>query len=206
MFKYFPILGRCEQLWPRLPFQISPVTHHLFFCTKVGTQPMEASFAPTSQARWTACPRFSPCDSAETSPQRESHILRSTGLPRQPLQASFHHLPGAAWQLLTQQHLAPAAPTGRQLKGAQGGRPLMSSLAPHSHTPQCSLRVTQESTGSHCSRWVHGRLVGGGGSEDMLPQPSCPRSQGTELPGSFSMRLHAPSGSSFFPSAPWKPS
>lgn len=145
--------------------------------------------------------RFGGDQSPEGEPHSQINRLASPAPPS--------ILPPPARSCLAAANAATLGPCCSHWKAAQGrsGRkaPHVIPGPPLSHAPM----LTQGHPGVHGLplQQVGARVAGvGGGSEDMLPQPSCPRSQGTELPGSFSMRLHAPSGSSFFPSAPWKPS
>lgn len=122
-------------------------------------------------------------------PHHSAPVLRGTPAPRgRAADSAQHRLPlratlslsAQSWarQLLIQQHLAPSAPTGRQLKDAQQGWPGIqlpphAILGPLSHAPLLTQGHPAGSGAPATAGWGTGHS-GWHGREAVLPQTSRP--------------------------------
>lgn len=157
--------------------------------------------------------------------------FRGRPVPRGRATGSAQHLPASPSNLPTIHTVGPSScqlgrpwplllPSQGNLRvlskdGLQSKCPLVPSLA-HSHTPHCSLRVTQESPQLLPHQVEAQTTVGGPGRAGRRCFPKPPHHASREMEQASPTGWHAPSGSSFLPpptprggsllfSAPWKP-
>jgi len=118
MAKYFPLLGRCEQLWPLL---LRPETCPLVFCRRACVQPGRAPRLPRARPRGAASTLVSPRGfGGPWSPEEELHDSPPQG---RPFQQPSHGGDRAAPEASRSSTLGPSAPSGGKLRGPQPGWP-----------------------------------------------------------------------------------